>query len=148
MTTLVRDNTHITAPSGTELVCKGWQQEAIYRCLMNNMEVAEKPDELIVYGGRGKAARDWESFDKIVETLKQLEDDETMVVQSGKPVAVFKSHTWSPRVVISNAMLVPHWSTPEKFWQLEEAGLSMHGRMTAGSWVNIGSPGTREGTAE
>jgi urocanate hydratase len=148
MTTLVRENTHITAPGGTELTCKGWQQEAIYRCLMNNMEVAEKPDELIVYGGRGKAARDWESFDKIVETLKQLEDDETMVVQSGKPVAVFKSHTWSPRVVISNAMLVPHWSTPEKFWQLEEAGLSMYGQMTAGSWVNIGSQGIVQGTFE
>ena len=148
MSTLVRENCRIVAPSGTDLTCKGWQQEAIYRCLLNNLEVAEKPDELIIYGGKGKAARDWECFDAIVETLKDLGDDETMVVQSGKPVAVFRSHTWSPRAVISNAMLVPFWSTPEKFWELEADGLSMYGQMTAGSWVNIGAQGIVQGTFE
>jgi len=146
--TLVRTNTRITAPAGSTLSCKGWPQEAVYRCLLNNLEVAEKPDELIVYGGKGKAARDWESFDCIVATLKELEADETLLIQSGKPVAVFRTHTWSPRVLISNAMLVPHWSTPDEFWRLEDLGLTMYGQMTAGSWVNIGSQGIVQGTFE
>jgi urocanate hydratase len=148
MPTLIRENTAIKAPRGNVLTCKGWQQEAIYRCLLNNLEVAEKPDELVVYGGRGKAARDWECFDALVATLMRLEDDETLVVQSGKPVAVFTTHPWAPRAIISNAMLVPAWSTPEQFWELERQGLTMYGQMTAGSWVNIGAQGIIQGTFE
>ena len=140
----------VKAPRGTKLSCKGWGQEAAMRMLMNNLdpEVAEKPDELIVYGGTGKAARNWESFDKIVETLKELENDETLLVQSGKPVGVFKTHPDAPRVLISNAMLVPAWATWEKFWELERAGLIMYGQMTAGSWIYIGTQGILQGTYE
>ena len=114
----------VMAPTGAALTCKGWQQEAALRMLMNNLdpEVAEKPDQLIVYGGTGRAARSWEAFDAIVAALTELEDDETLLVQSGKPVAVFKTHRDAPRVPISNAMLVPHWATWENFWALERAG--------------------------
>lgn len=148
MTTKTRQSRGITAPRGAALSCKGWPQEAALRCLMNNLEVAEKPDELIVYGGRGKAARDWECYDAIVRTLRELEGDETLVVQSGKPVAVFPTHPWAPRVVISNAMLVPAWSTAETFWDLEARGLTMFGQMTAGSWINVGSQGIIQGSYE
>ena len=138
----------IKAPRGTTISCKSWPQEAVLRCLMNNLEVAEKPDELIVYGGRGKAARDWECYHAIVRTLRTLGDEETLVIQSGKPVAVFPTHAWAPRVVISNAMIVPAWSSAETFWDLEERGLTMFGQMTAGSWINIGAQGIVQGTYE
>jgi urocanate hydratase len=140
----------IRAPRGTEISCKGWQQEAALRMLMNNLDpdVAERPDELVVYGGRGKAARNWEAFDGIVQALKSLEADETLLVQSGKPVAVFRSHEDAPRVLISNSMLVPHWATWEKFWELEAMGLTMYGQMTAGSWIYIGTQGILQGTYE
>ncbi len=140
----------LRAPRGTELSCRGWQQEAALRMLMNNLDpdVAERPDELIVYGGSGKAARNWEAFDAIVATLKRLADDETMLVQSGKPVAVFRSHTDAPRVLISNSMLVPHWATDDEFRRLDALGLTMYGQMTAGSWIYIGSQGILQGTYE
>ncbi|MGB4338429.1 MAG: urocanate hydratase [Bacillota bacterium] len=140
----------VMAPTGAALTCKGWQQEAALRMLMNNLdpEVAEKPDQLIVYGGTGRAARSWEAFDAIVAALTELEDDETLLVQSGKPVAVFKTHRDAPRVLISNAMLVPHWATWENFWALERAGLTMYGQMTAGSWIYIGTQGILQGTYE
>jgi len=140
----------IRAPRGTDISCKGWQQEAALRMLMNNLDpdVAEKPDELVVYGGRGKAARNWDAFDAIVRALRDLESDETLLVQSGKPVAVFRSHKDAPRVLISNAMLVPHWATWEKFWELEAMGLTMYGQMTAGSWIYIGTQGILQGTYE
>ena len=140
----------IRAPRGTEISCKGWQQEAALRMLMNNLDpdVAERPDDLVVYGGRGKAARSWEAFDAIVRALRGLESDETLLVQSGKPVAVFRSHEDAPRVLISNAMLVPHWATWEKFWELEAMGLTMYGQMTAGSWIYIGTQGILQGTYE
>jgi len=140
----------IRAPRGTEISCRGWQQEAALRMLMNNLDpdVAEKPDELVVYGGRGKAARNWDAFDAIVRALRDLESDETLLVQSGKPVAVFRSHEDAPRVLISNAMLVPHWATWEKFWELEAMGLTMYGQMTAGSWIYIGTQGILQGTYE
>jgi urocanate hydratase len=140
----------IRAPRGTELSCKGWPQEAALRMLMNNLDpdVAEKPSELIVYGGTGKAARSWEMFDKIVQALRGLEDDETLLIQSGKPVAVFRTWTHAPRILISNAMLVPKWADWETFWQLEAAGLTMYGQMTAGSWIYIGSQGILQGTFE
>ncbi|GFR36103.1 urocanate hydratase [Thermobrachium celere] len=140
----------IRAPRGNKLNCKGWQQEAVLRMLMNNLdpEVAEKPEDLIVYGGRGKAARNWECFDAIVNSLKNLEDDETLLVQSGKPVGIFKSHKWAPRVLISNSMLVPHWANWEYFWELEQKGLTMYGQMTAGSWIYIGTQGILQGTYE
>jgi len=140
----------IRAPRGSEISCKGWFQEAALRMLMNNLdpEVAENPDELVVYGGRGKAARNWKSFDKIVETLKELENDETMLVQSGKPVAVFKTHELAPRVLIANSLLVPRWATWEHFWELEGKGLIMYGQMTAGSWMYIGTQGILQGTYE
>jgi len=138
----------IKAMRGTKLRCKGWRQEAILRMLENNLENAEIPEELIVYGGTGKAARDWESYEKIVETLKRLENDETLVIQSGKPVAVFKTWENSPRVIIANANMVPHWSTWEKFHELEELGLIMYGQMTAGSWCYIGTQGIIQGTYE
>jgi urocanate hydratase len=140
----------IKAPTGTTLNTKGWIQEAALRMLMNNLdeEVAENPDELIVYGGSGKAARNWESFDAIIEQLKNLENDETLVVQSGKPVAVFKTHTDAPRVIISNSMLVPDWATWDEFRKLEEKGLTMYGQMTAGSWIYIGTQGILQGTYE
>lgn len=140
--------TPVKAPRGTELSCKGWQQEAALRMLMNNLEVAEKPEELIVYGGTGKAARNWECLEAIVKALKELDDEETLLVQSGKPVAVFRTHSRAPRVLISNAMLVPRWATWEKFRELEAQGLTMFGQMTAGSWIYIGTQGILQGTYE
>ena len=135
---------------GTELNTKGWQQEAALRMLMNNLdeEVAEHPDELVVYGGIGKAARNWESFDAIVRSLKELENDETLLVQSGKPVAIFKSHTDAPRVLIANSNLVPAYANWETFHELDKKGLMMYGQMTAGSWIYIGSQGIVQGTYE
>jgi urocanate hydratase len=143
-------NRTIKAPRGTEISCKGWQQEAALRMLMNNLdpEVAEKPEELVVYGGSGKAARNWEAFEAIVETLRNLENDETLLVQSGKPVAVFKSHTFAPRVLIANSNLVPAWANWETFRELERKGLIMYGQMTAGSWIYIGTQGILQGTYE
>jgi urocanate hydratase len=140
----------IKAPRGKELNTKGWIQEAALRMLMNNLdpEVAEKPDELIVYGGSGKAARNWEAFDAIVESLKNLENDETLLVQSGKPVAIFRTHTDAPRVIISNSMLVPDWANWDEFRRLEAMGLTMYGQMTAGSWIYIGTQGILQGTYE
>jgi len=145
------DNTRrIKAPHGPELSAKSWLSEAPMRMLMNNLdaEVAERPEELVVYGGIGRAARDWESFDKIVSTLKRLEDDETLLVQSGKPVGVFKTHADAPRVLIANSNLVPHWATWDKFHELDRKGLMMYGQMTAGSWIYIGSQGIVQGTYE
>jgi urocanate hydratase len=140
----------IHAPRGTVLSCKGWQQEAALRMLMNNLDpdVAERPEELIVYGGSGKAARNWECYDAIVRELRSLENDETLLVQSGKPVGVLKSYPTAPRVVISNSQLVPHWATWDEFRRLEQLGLTMFGQMTAGSWIYIGSQGIVQGTFE
>ncbi len=140
----------IRAPRGSQITCKGWQQEAAMRMLMNNLdeEVAERPQDLVVYGGTGRAARNWEAYRAIVETLKKLENDETLLVQSGKPVGVFKTHDYAPRVLIANSNLVGHWSNWEKFNELERAGLMMYGQMTAGSWIYIGSQGIVEGTFE
>ena len=140
----------IKAPRGKELSCKSWIQEAALRMLMNNLdpEVAENPAELIVYGGKGKAARNWEAFDAIVNSLKQLENDETLLVQSGKPVGIFKTHANAPRVIISNSMLVPRWATWDEFRRLEALGLTMYGQMTAGSWIYIGTQGILQGTYE
>ena len=140
----------IRAPRGPEISCQGWQQEAALRMLCNNLdpEVAEKPDQLIVYGGTGKAARNWEAFEAIIKTLRELENDETLLVQSGKPVGVFQTSPLAPRVLISNAMLVPAWGTWQHFWDLEAKGLTMYGQMTAGSWIYIGSQGIIQGTYE
>jgi urocanate hydratase len=140
----------IKAPHGTTLSCKGWPQEAALRMLMNNLdsEVAERPDDLVVYGGSGKAARNWPSFDAIVEALRALEHDETLLIQSGKPVGVFRTHAGAPRVLIANALLVPAWATWENFRDLEHRGLTMYGQMTAGSWIYIGSQGIVQGTYE
>ncbi len=140
----------IRAPRGTELSCKGWQQEAALRMLMNNLDpdVAKDPDNLIVYGGRGRAARSWDAFDAIVRCLRELEGDETLLVQSGKPVGVFKTHPDAPRVLIANSNLVPHWATQEHFDALERQGLIMYGQMTAGSWIYIGTQGILQGTYE
>ena len=140
----------IKAPRGATLQCKGWVQEAALRMLHHNLEadVAENPSELVVYGGTGKAARNWECFDRIVETLKGLEDDETLLVQSGKPVAVFRSHPDAPRVLIANSNLVGKWATWEHFSELEKKGLMMYGQMTAGSWIYIGTQGILQGTYE
>ena len=140
----------IKAPHGTKLAAKSWLTEAPMRMLMNNLDpdVAENPDELIVYGGIGKAARNWESFDRIIETLKKLGEDETLLVQSGKPVGVFRTHTDAPRVLIANSNLVPHWATWEHFRELDRKGLMMYGQMTAGSWIYIGSQGIVQGTYE
>ncbi|HEY3360225.1 MAG TPA: urocanate hydratase, partial [Polyangia bacterium] len=126
----------IRAPRGATLSCKGWHQEAALRMLMNNLdpEVGERPEDLVVYGGRGKAARNWESYDVIVRELRRLENDQTLLVQSGKAVGVFRTHEDAPRVLISNAMLVPAWATWDEFWKLEAMGLTMYGQMTAGSW--------------
>ncbi len=142
--------TAIRAPRGTTISCKGWQQEAALRMLMNNLdpEVAEHPEELIVYGGSGKAARNWECYEAIVESLKRLESDETLLVQSGKPVAIFRTHEEAPRVLIANALLVPHWATADEFRRLEGLGLTMFGQMTAGSWIYIGTQGILQGTYE
>lgn len=140
----------IQAPHGNHISCKGWQQEAVLRMLMNNLdpEVAENPDELVVYGGNGKAARNWEAYDAIIESLKKLEDDETLLVQSGKPVGVIKTHNYAPTVLIANSNLVPNWATWEKFRELEKKGLIMYGQMTAGSWIYIGTQGILQGTFE
>ncbi|HLY27633.1 MAG TPA: urocanate hydratase [Aggregatilineales bacterium] len=140
----------IRAPRGTEISCKGWLQEAALRMLMNNLDpdVAEDPEHLIVYGGRGRAARNWEAFDAILASLRSLEDDETLLVQSGKPVAVFRSHPNAPRVLIANSNIVPHWATQEQFDEYERQGLMMYGQMTAGSWIYIGSQGIVQGTYE
>lgn len=144
------DSRVIRAPRGTEISCKGWLQEAALRMLMNNLdpEVAERPQDLIVYGGRGRAARNWESFDAIVKSLRELENDETLLVQSGKPVGVFKSHPDAPRVLIANSNIVPHWATQENFDRWEREGLIMYGQMTAGSWIYIGTQGILQGTYE
>ena len=140
----------IRAPRGSSRTCKGWIQEAALRMLMNNLdpEVAERPDELVVYGGTGKAARSWEAFDRIVAALRSLDHDETLLVQSGKAVGVFRTHPGAPRVLIANSMLVPRWATWEHFWELEGRGLMMYGQMTAGSWIYIGSQGIVQGTYE
>src|SRR6478735_11992890 len=140
----------IRAPRGTSLTCKGWPQEAALRMLMNNLDpdVAERPDDLIVYGGSGKAARNWESFDAIVRSLTSLEHDETLLVQSGKPVGIFQTHPGAPRVLIANSLLVPAWATWDNFRDLEHRGLTMFGQMTAGSWIYIGSQGIVQGTYE
>ncbi|MDK1080301.1 MAG: urocanate hydratase [Anaerolineae bacterium] len=140
----------VRAPRGTKLTCKSWLTEAAYRMIQNNLdpEVAEMPDKLVVYGGRGQAARSWEAFDAILESLKNLEDDETLLVQSGKPVVVFKSHTDAPKVLIANSNLVPAWATWDNFDELAAKGLIMYGQMTAGSWIYIGTQGILQGTYE
>ncbi|HET8537526.1 MAG TPA: urocanate hydratase [Solirubrobacteraceae bacterium] len=140
----------IRAPRGDQLACLGWPQEAAMRMLMNNLDpdVAERPEDLVVYGGTGRAARSWEAFDAIVRTLQTLRDDETLLVQSGKPVGVFRTHEWSPRVLIANSNLVPEWATWDEFRRLENLGLTMYGQMTAGSWIYIGSQGIVQGTYE
>src|SRR6202051_4033386 len=140
----------IHAPRGNEHMCKGWHQEAAMRMLMNNLdpEVAENPDQLVVYGGTGRAARSWDAFDAIVRELRALADDETLLVQSGKPVAVFRTHEWAPRVLIANSNLVGKWATWEVFRDLERRGLMMYGQMTAGSWIYIGTQGILQGTYE
>src|SRR3984885_8391928 len=145
------DNTrHIRAPRGSEITARSWLSEAPMRMLMNNLdaEVAERPEELVVYGGIGRAARDWESFDAIVETLRRLEDDQPLLVQSGKPVGVFRTHADAPRVLIANSNLVPRWATWEHFNELDRQGLMMYGQMTAGSWIYIGAQGIVQGTYE
>jgi urocanate hydratase len=140
----------VRAPRGSERTCRGWAQEAALRMLMNNLdpEVAERPDDLVVYGGTGRAARSWEAFDRIVASLRSLEGDETLLVQSGKPVGIFRTHPGAPRVLIANSLLVPRWATWEHFWELEGKGLIMFGQMTAGSWIYIGSQGIVQGTFE
>ena len=147
MSTLSR---HVSSPRGAHISCKGWPQEAALRMLMNNLDpdVAERPDDLIVYGGSGRAARSWEAFDAIVATLRRLEHDETLLVQSGKPVAVFRTHPWAPRVLIANALLVPAWANWDVFRDHEDRGLTMYGQMTAGSWIYIGTQGILQGTYE
>src|SRR5450432_2299440 len=140
----------VRAPRGNTLSCGSWQTEAPLRCLMNNLdpEVAEDPDSLVVYGGTGRAARSWECFDAIVASLRSLRDDETLLVQSGKPVGVARTHEMAPRVLIANSLLVPRWATWEEFWRLESMGLTMYGQMTAGSWIYIGTQGILQGTFE
>ncbi len=140
----------VRAPRGRELSCRGWHQEAALRMLMNNLDpdVAERPEDLVVYGGRGKAARSWEAFHAIVASLRKLGNDETLLIQSGKPVGIFQTHEGAPRVLIANAMLVPAWATWEEFWRLEAMGLTMYGQMTAGSWIYIGTQGILQGTYE
>src|SRR5438034_10837794 len=140
----------VRAARGAELRCRGWAQEAALRMLENNLDPdnAERPDDLVVYGGTGRAARSWECFDAIVDSLRSLESDETLLVQSGKPVAVFRTHSLAPRVLISNSMLVPKWADWETFRELEDAGLTMYGQMTAGSWIYIGTQGILQGTFE
>jgi urocanate hydratase len=140
----------VRAPRGADLSCLGWPQEAALRMLMNNLdpEVAERPEDLVVYGGTGRAARSWEAFDAIVAELRRLQGDQTLLVQSGKPVGVFRTHEWAPRVLISNAMLVPEWANWDEFRRLEAAGLTMYGQMTAGSWIYIGTQGILQGTYE
>src|SRR5436305_2122914 len=142
--------TPVKAPRGTSITCKGWQQEAAMRMIMNNLdpEVAERPQDLVVYGGSGKAARDWPSFHAIVRELEALANDETLLVQSGKPVGVFRTHEEAPRVLLANSNLVGHWSNWDEFHRLEQLGLIMYGQMTAGSWIYIGSQGILQGTFE
>src|SRR6186997_580353 len=151
MTTDRRDNSrHIRARRGSEIKAKHWTTEAAVRMLMNNLddEVAEDPQSLVVYGGIGRAARNWAAYDKIVETLERLEEDQTLLVQSGKPVGVFRTHKDAPRVLLANSNLVPKWATWEKFNELDRKGLMMYGQMTAGSWIYIGSQGIVQGTYE
>jgi urocanate hydratase len=150
MTTRLDNSRRIYAATGPQLTAKNWQSEAALRMLMNNLhpDVAERPEELVVYGGIGRAARDWESYDRIVETLLRLEDDQTLLVQSGKPVGVFRTHADAPRVLIANSNLVPHWATWDHFHELDRRGLAMYGQMTAGSWIYIGSQGIVQGTYE
>jgi len=150
MTTETGQARRVRAPRGTALRCRGWHQEAALRMLMNNLdpEVAEDPDRLVVYGGSGRAARSWEAFDAIIASLESLGDDETLCVQSGKPVGVFRTHPWAPRVLIANANLVPRWATGDEFRRLEALGLTMYGQMTAGSWIYIGTQGILQGTYE
>src|SRR3954468_4460864 len=146
-----RDNSrHIAAPTGSALSCKNWGAEAAMRMLMNNLHarVAEPSEELVVYGGIGRAARDWESYDAIVATLRRLEGDETFSAYSGKPVGLFRTHEDAPRVLIANSNLVPHWATWDHFHELDKKGLMMYGQMTAGSWIYIGSQGIVQGTYE
>src|SRR6267378_4087496 len=140
----------VRAPRGPERTCRGWIQEAALRMLMNNLDpdVAEDPDRLVVYGGSGKAARTWQAFDAIVAALRKLENDETLLIQSGKPVGVFRTHEMAPRVLIANSLLVPKWATWEEFRKLEKMGLTMYGQMTAGSWIYIGTQGILQGTYE
>src|SRR5574340_1556518 len=140
----------VRSPRGTQLTCKSWLIEAAYRMIQNNLdpEVAERPQDLVVYGGRGQAARSWEAFDAILESLKNLEDDETLLVQSGKPVVIFKTHKDAPKVLIANSNLVPHWATQQHFDDLAARGLIMYGQMTAGSWIYIGTQGILQGTYE
>src|ERR671937_182981 len=149
MTSVIEPHT-VRAPRGTTISCKGWQQEAALRMLMNNLdpEVAERPEDLVVYGGQGRAARSWEAFDAIVRTLRGLADDETLLVQSGKPVGVMRTHEWAPRVLIANSNLVGDWATWPEFRRLEHLGLTMYGQMTAGSWIYIGTQGILQGTYE
>src|SRR5687767_15327715 len=148
MTTTLTAPRVIRAPRGNDITCQSWQTEAALRMLMNNLdpEVAERPEELIVYGGIGKAARNWECYDAIVATLKRLKNDETLLVQSGKPVGVFRTHEGAPRVLIANSNLVPHWATWDEFRRLDALGLTMYGQMTAGSWIYIGTQGILQGT--
>jgi urocanate hydratase len=148
--TRIDNQRHIAAPTGTDLSARSWLTEAPLRMLMNNLDarVAENPQELVVYGGIGRAARDWESYDRIVETLRRLESDETLLIQSGKPVGVFRTHENAPRVLLANSNLVPHWATWEHFAELDRAGLMMYGQMTAGSWIYIGTQGIVQGTYE
>src|ERR1700716_4094109 len=140
----------VRAPRGRELSCRAWPQEAALRMLMNNLdpEVAERPQDLVVYGGTGRAARNWECFDALVASLRSRKDDERVWVQTAKPVAVFRTHDFAPRVLIANSMLVPKWANWETFWALEKAGLTMYGQMTAGSWIYIGTQGILQGTFE
>ncbi|MCK5268913.1 MAG: urocanate hydratase, partial [Spirochaetes bacterium] len=140
----------IRAPRGTKITCKSWHQEAAMRMLMNNLDpdVAENPAELVVYGGSGKAVRNWESFEAVINSLKQLENDETLLIQSGKPVGILQTHKYSPRVLIANSNLVPEWANWEHFRSLEKLGLIMYGQMTAGSWIYIGTQGILQGTYE
>src|SRR6202030_2948985 len=148
--TEIKVPTSIRAPRGNSISCKGWQQEAAMRMLMNNLdeEVAENPRKLVVYGGSGRAARSWEAFHAIVRALRGLEDDETLIVQSGKPVGIFRTFPHAPRVLIANANLVPKWATRDEFNRLEALDLTMYGQMTAGSWIYIGSQGIVQGTYE
>ena len=140
----------VSAPRGSNLNCKGWQQEAAFRMLQNNLDpaVAENPDELVVYGGTGRAARSWPAFHAMLDTLRTLDHDETMLVQSGKPVGVLRTHEWAPRVIIANSNLVPDWANWNEFRRLEQEGLTMYGQMTAGSWIYIGTQGILQGTYE
>ena len=140
----------VRAPRGNTLSCKSWQQEAAMRMIMNNLDpdVAERPNDLVVYGGSGRAARSWDAFDAIIHSLQNLENDETLLVQSGKPVGIFRTHSNAPRVLIANSNLVPHWANWDEFRRLEALGLTMYGQMTAGSWIYIGSQGIVQGTYE